>query len=494
MTLFYKKCNKIIITFIIAVLLLSLSNVVLGAGSFSISASSKSLTKGNTTTISVTANNCAGQFSISSSNPSVASVSPSSTWLDNSSATITITAKSAGKATITITAVDVTDTDLNDITGSKTCTVTVTETQTKPPQNNNQGGSSSGGSSSSSNSSSGSTTNKKPTNTTTTTKPNKQEETTEEEKSKDSSLATLAVAEGVLTPEFNKDVKEYKLTVPNEVTTVNVAATTTDKKANYVVTGNAELKEGENIVTITVKAEDGSTTDYVIKVTRARPALSLKSLTIKYTNQNGELIEIPLIPAFSFDVYNYKIEDLEYWVEKLDIQAIANIEGATIDIQGNSELKTGENIITITAKIPVTIEGDVATGEEIKESEEIITYTIKVNKKEEPVPPTLMGRISNWFNGTLSGISAWYTQNQTKVIMVALALCIVALIGLSIYIIVDYKKYKVLLDKLKKVNEVNNSQVVEEIEVQNIAEAEVNLENTEKEDNKDNKPKGGKHF
>ena len=81
-----------------------------------------------------------------------------------------------------------------------------------------------------------------------------------------------------------------------------------------------------------------------------------------------------------------------------------------------------------------------------------------------------MGRISNWFNGMLAGLSTWYEENQTHVIMGALGLCIVALIGLSIYIIVDYKKYKVLLDKLKKVNEINNANVVENIEVQNIGE------------------------
>lgn len=479
MSLITKKYNRIIILGIIALVLLSLSNAVLGAGSFSISSSSKSLTKGGTTTITVTANNCAGQFSISSSNSSVVSISSSSAWLDNSSTTITLTAKSAGTATITITAVDVTDTELNDVTGSRTCTVTVTEPA--PPPQQNTGGSSSGGSSSNS----GSTSNKKPTNTT--TKPNKQEEKKEEKKSTDSSISTLAVAEGVLLPEFNKDVKEYTLTVPNEVTTVNVAATTSDQKASYTVAGNTELKEGENIVTVTVKAEDGTTTDYVIKVTRARPALSLTSLVIKYTNQNGELVEIPLNPTFNFDVYDYKIEDLEYWVEKLDIEAIANIEGATIDIQGADNLGTGENTITVIVKIPVTIEGTVATGEEAKESEEIKTYTISFSKKEQPAPPTLMGRISNLFKGTLAGITAWYTQNQTQVIMGALALCIVALIGLSIYIIVDYKKYKVLLEKLKKVNEINNSQVVENIETQNVDIAELNSE-------KDDKPKGGKHF
>lgn len=482
------RITKVTTGLIVLILLLLIPNIVCAA-SASISAGSKTIEKGKSTNISVSINSTeTWNLKISASGGSLSGTTDSTDASDGETSknviNATFSANSAGTYTIYLTG-QIAGSDLKKQNVSKSITITVKEPEvTKPSQNNNQGGSSSGGSSSSS---LGSTTNKKPTNTTTTTKPNKQEETKEEEKSKDSSLATLAVAEGVLAPEFNKDVKEYKLTVPNEVTSVNVAATTADKKANYAVTGNTELKEGENIVTITVKAEDGSTTDYVIKVTRTRPELSLKSLTIKYTNQNGELIEIPLIPAFSFDVYSYKIEDLEYWVEKLDIQAIANIEDATIDIQGNEQLKTGENTITITAKIPITVEGDVATGEEAKESEEIKTYTISFNKKEEPAPPTLMGRISNWFNGTLAGITAWYAQNQTKVIMGALALCIVALIGLSVYIVIDYKKYKVLLDKLKKVNEINNSQVVENIETQSISEIEAN-------DDKDNKPKGGKHF
>ena len=461
------RITKVTTGLIVLILLLLIPNIVCAA-SASISAGSKTIEKGKSTNISVSINSTeTWNLKISASGGSLSGTTDSTDASDGETSknviNATFSANSAGTYTIYLTG-QIAGSDLKKQNVSKSITITVKEPEvTKPSQNNNQGGSSSGGSSSSS---LGSTTNKKPTNTTTTTKPNKQEETKEEEKSKDSSLATLAVAEGVLAPEFNKDVKEYKLTVPNEVTSVNVAATTADKKANYAVTGNTELKEGENIVTITVKAEDGSTTDYVIKVTRTRPELSLKSLTIKYTNQNGELIEIPLIPAFSFDVYSYKIEDLEYWVEKLDIQAIANIEDATIDIQGNEQLKTGENTITITAKIPITVEGDVATGEEAKESEEIKTYTISFNKKEEPAPPTLMGRISNWFNGTLAGITAWYAQNQTKVIMGALALCIVALIGLSVYIVIDYKKYKVLLDKLKKVNEINNSQVVENIETQ----------------------------
>ena len=486
MKLNIKKYNRIILLSIILIIVLSLSNVVLGAGNFSISTSAKSLNKGESTTITVTANSCAGQFSISSSNSSVVSISSSSAWLDNSSTTITLTAQSTGTATITVTAVDVTDTELNDIVGSKTCMVTVTE-PAPPPQTNN-GGSSSGGNSSSS----GNTTTKPSTTTN-----NKKTEKKEEKKSSDNSLSTLAVAEGVLLPEFNKDIKEYTLTVPNEVTTVNVAATTTDPKASYSVEGNAELVEGENIVTIKVKAEDGTTADYVIKVTRARPELVLNSIIVKYKDKNGDLIEIPLNPIFTFDILEYNLEDLEYWVEQLDIEAIANIEGATIEIEGADELQIGENTITITVRIPLTIEGTVVAEGEIQESEEIKTYTIRVNVKEEPVPPpppTLMGTISNWFNDKFAGISTWYIQNQIQIIMGALAFCIVSLIGLSIYIIVDYKKYKVLLDKLKIVSEINNTQTAENAVVESIENVETIKENIEKEKNKKDRPKGGKHF
>lgn len=486
------RITKVTTGLIVLILLLLIPNIVCAA-SASISAGNKTIEKGKSTNISVSINSTeTWNLKISASGGSLSGTTDSTDASDGETSknviNATFSANSAGTYTIYLTG-QIAGSDLKKQNVSKSITITVKEPEvTKPPQTNT------GGSTSGSGSSSGGTTNKPSTNNkpstskpTTTTKPSSQTTTKEEEKSKDSSLATLAVAEGVLTPEFNKDVKEYTLTVPNEVNTVNVAATTTDKKASYIVEGNTELKEGENTVTITVKAEDGSTTDYVIKVTRSRPALSLNTLIIKYTNQNGELIELPLNPTFSFDIYEYKLQDLEYWVEKLDIEAIANIEGATIDIQGNEQLKTGENIITIIAKIPVTVEGDVATGEETKESEEIKTYTISFNKKEEPAPPTLMGRISNWFNGMLAGISSWYAQNQAQIIMGALALCIVALIGLSIYIIVDYKKYKVLLDKLKKVNEINNSQVAENIETQSISETEAN-------EDKDNKPKGGKHF
>lgn len=450
--------RQIIGTIILIALILSLSTInSFAVGSFSVT-SSRTLTEGGTSSITISANGCGGKFTISSSNSSVVSVSSSSMWVESGSSSVTITAKKAGTATITVTASDVASTDgSTEITGSKTCTVTVNAKTTS-----NSGVSSSGGSTS-----------------------NKNNTTKEEkEKSKDSTLSALSVNEGTITPEFSKDVKEYALTIPYEISEINVTATPTDSKAKVAVEGNKDLKEGENTVTVKVTAEDGSTSNYVIKVTRKRVPIALKSLVIKYENQNGELIELPLNPVFAFDKLEYTLEDLEYWVEKLSIEAVSNLDGATIDIQGAENLQVGENTITITLKIAAE---DVKEGEEPKE--ETITYTIKVNKKEEP---TLIAKISNWFKGIFGGVSSWYGEHQEQVILGALGICIIALLGLSIYIVVDYNKYKDVIAKLKKVNEINENQnIAEEIYQKNNPEI---LENLGKKSDNDDNAKGGKHF
>ncbi|MGN1270819.1 MAG: cadherin-like beta sandwich domain-containing protein [Clostridia bacterium] len=366
--------------------------------------------------------------------------------------------------------------------------ITVTE-----PSNSSSGGSTS----------SGTTTKKTTTNNNTTTQP------PEEKKSTDSTLGSLSIAEGAITPEFNKDVKEYAITVPNEVTKLNITATPTDSKATVSVTEYEELKEGENAITITVTAEDGTTkSDYVLKVTRQRKELALEKLVIKYTNQNGEVVEVPLTPEFVSSTYEYSIENLEYWVKTLNIEALANIEGATVEIIGADSLEEGENVITITVKNIITVEAT-EDGTEPTEQEETKTYTIKFNKNAEP---TIIGKISNWFKGVFGGISAWYANNQEKAIFGALMLCIVALIGLSIYIIVDYKKYQELLNKIGKLNILNNNEIktsvatekatnieektnnIEDIYKNRKDEIETNTEKAENNQNKEDKPKGGRHF
>ena len=481
--------KKIIFELAIIIGILFAMTIKSNAASLSISTSKSSVSPGESFTVTVSVSGGAGYVSATASN---GSGSMGSTFLDNASKSFTCTAGSSGRVTISASGVIADYSTENDEQKSASKTVSIVQ------QNKNTGGNSNGGSSN------GGNTTRKP-NTNNSTKPT---ETKEEKKSTDSTLSSLSIAEGAITPEFNKDVKEYAITVPNEVTKLNITATPTDSKATVSVTEYEELKEGENIITISVTAEDVTTkTDYVIKATRQRKELALEKLIIKYTNQNGELVEVPLTPEFISNIYEYSIETLEYWVKSLDIEALANIEGATIEISGADSLKEGENVITITVKNKITMEPQ-EEGAEPTEQEETKTYTIKFNKNAEP---TIIGKISNWFKGIFGGVSTWYANNQEKAVFGALMFCIVALIGLSIYIIVDYKKYQDLLGKIGKLNNLNNNEIKATSEVENITEneapnniediykdrkkeIETNSKKIEEDQNKEYRPKGGRHF
>lgn len=398
--------NKIIFIIILNAFIVLLLTIKSNAASLSISTSKSTVAPGESFTVTVKLNNGAGYVTSEGQTQ----------WLDNSSFSYTKTAGNSGSVTVSAsgTAADYTTEEDQKVSASKTVKIV------KPTSNS--GGNTSGSS------------NNKPT---TTTKP-----PAEVKKSTDNTLSALSIAEGQISPEFSKDIKEYTLRVAYEVTELNVTATPNDSKAKTEIIGNKDLQEGENILTVRVTAEDGSVADYVVKVTRARIPLALKSLIIKYENENGELVETDLNPAFSFDVFEYSLEEMEYWVEKLSVEAIPNIEGASIDVQGADNLQAGENAVTITAKISA----EVAEGEEPKE--EIITYTIKFNKKQEP---TAMEKLSNW-----------YKQNEEYVIIGALGVCVAFLFGLSIYIVVDHNKYKHIIARVKEENSFKSNNIFEE--------------------------------
>lgn len=447
-------------------------NVVEAAGSFSINKGSASLTTGGTTTITVTASNCAGQFTISSSNLSVATVSTSSVWLDNSSTTITITAKGAGTATISIKAVDVTDTDLDDVTGTKTCTITVSNPVTTTPST---GGSSSSGSTSGSGSSSSGSSSSKPTTSGSSTsnsgssssKPSTGTTTTtpEETKSNDSTLKGLVVEGHELYPSFDTNTRDYYLRVANDITALTVVPTVNHEKASYKVEGATELQVGKNVIVIVVTAEDGSSSNYVINVTRDREGLNVEHIKFSYINEAGIKQELTLNPVFSAEVFEYDLGTVPHLTSKLDVDVLANFAEAKIEITGNENLVEGENTITVTVTMP---------SESEEEADEVLTYTIKVKKQAEPVV-TFMGRIKNWFNGITGTVSTWFEENVYEVLMGGLGVSCVALAGLSVYLVIDYKKYKLMAKKIMELTRLNNAETIQTNE--NVIEEIV--ENTE---------------
>lgn len=84
-------------------------------------------------------------------------------------------------------------------------------------------------------------------------------------------LSSLTLSNGSLSPAFLPSVTSYTATVENSVGSVTVGAKTTHANATVSGTGNYTLTEGQaRAVTLTVKAEDGSTQNYTVSITRKK--------------------------------------------------------------------------------------------------------------------------------------------------------------------------------------------------------------------------------
>lgn len=117
-----KKALRIVMLVMIACIL---SIPAFAMSGLSVSAESLVVEQGKTATFSVTADDAAGRIDISISDPTVATVSEKSSWLDRNTVSYTVTALKYGKCTITVNYTDVATYQEKVITGSHTVNVCV---------------------------------------------------------------------------------------------------------------------------------------------------------------------------------------------------------------------------------------------------------------------------------------------------------------------------------------------------------------------------------
>lgn len=94
------------------------------------------------------------------------------------------------------------------------------------------------------------------------------------EASSDATLKELTISNCALSPAFSANVKEYTTNVDFAITAVTVSAIKNHKGASVYVSGADALNIGENVITITVTAENGAKNTYTVKVTRGKNPLS----------------------------------------------------------------------------------------------------------------------------------------------------------------------------------------------------------------------------
>lgn len=223
----------------------------------------------------------------------------------------------------------------------------------------------------------------------TTTKPEekKEEEKKEEEKSTNKALKELIVDNYELTPNFDPQTTKYSLTLKDSDEKLNIKATPEDEKATVDITGNGDFKVGNNIVKITVTAEDGTARIYTITVSKTNEDGVLDMLKLSKLQISNATLE----PSFDPEITNYVIivEDPST-IKTENVFATAEDENVEITVAENEQSENGEKVITIML--------------EDKKGSKTGVYQITVKKPVNTAASTLKNNTDNSIYFILGGI------------------------------------------------------------------------------------------
>ena len=109
----------------------------------------------------------------------------------------------------------------------------------------------------------------------------KQPEETSTEEQESFGLKELKIEGIEITPEFKTDIYEYSAELKEDKTSLELTTVPTVENAEIEVTGNEDLKDGENIITVIVKEKDtDKTATYQITVNKISNEQSITDTTI----------------------------------------------------------------------------------------------------------------------------------------------------------------------------------------------------------------------
>ncbi|MCL2869638.1 cadherin-like beta sandwich domain-containing protein [Candidatus Saccharibacteria bacterium] len=170
-------------------------------------------------------------------------------------------------------------------------------------------------------------------------------------------LRELSVSNGDLSPTFNKTTNDYTVTVPYDVSTVNISGVLDDTAASAFGFGQYNLNVGSNgPIQIFVLSANGQLNVYTVNITRQE----LNSAQLTQLGAPEAVFDFsPQVYDYTFDVSN-EVTNLSLNIETLD-------PDATYIVSGNSDFVVGMNTVTI----DVTASDGTTTA----------TYTLNVNRQ-----------------------------------------------------------------------------------------------------------------
>lgn len=156
-------------------------------------------------------------------------------------------------------------------------------------------------------------------------------------------LKSLIVKNGEeeISLDFSIRIKEYNITIPTNVESLDVEALAQDENVKVVITGNDNLDKEENKISVLLTDKDDKTNEYIINVTKS------------------DKVELPLlsnliIGGYTIDfkpetfIYNVSIDD---GITELNIDPTVADESLDVEIIGNKDIKNSSQISIVVTDI-----------------------------------------------------------------------------------------------------------------------------------------------
>ncbi len=216
-------------------------------------------------------------------------------------------------------------------------------------------------------------------------------------------LASLSITDYQISPEFNKNTRNYYVAIPTTISSVEVNAQAESAKATVKITGNTQLTKTENTIQIVVTSAKGRKKTYKIIVTKQKEnTLKLQSLEIKGATFS---------PAFDSSKYYYTAEmKINDDSKDITVEAVANNANAKVEVIGNKGIQAGENLVSVI----------------VSNSSETTVYEILINATVEK---TIISNVENndKIQQVKNGLSEFF-KDENKVIALLVAVAVILII------------------------------------------------------------------
>jgi gliding motility-associated-like protein len=228
--------------------------------------------------------------------------------------------------------------------------------------------------------------------------------------SSNASLSDITLNAGTLSPAFTSATLAYGASVVNATTSVQLTPTVADSTASVTVNGTTVLSGsassgiplnlGNNNLTITVTAQDGTTNTYTVVVNRA-------------LSSNADLTALALSagilePSFSSSTTTYAAA-VPLAISSVTLTPTVGDATASVKINGTS-VTSG----SASGAIPLNVGNNIITTDVTAQDGTVKTYTLTVNRTSASTNANLSALVPS--AGTLSPVFASGTTTYTALV------------------------------------------------------------------------------